>query len=452
MPKKTARTLDAAAGQHALKVESRPLAWFRPDPKNARTHPRKQLAQLQASIERFGLNAPIVANAEGLILAGHARHAAVKALGWAEAPALIVEHLDGDAQRAFAIADNRLAELAGWDMDVLAEEFRDLAANLDLAFPLELTGFDGAALDGLLDPPRLGDDEADRVPELKGPVVTRTGDVWVMGRHRLVCGDALEAATYAAVMGEDRARMVFTDPPYNVEIDGFAGGKGKVERGQFAMASGEMTKAQFTGFLTDTHRLAAGFCVDGAILFSCMDWRHMGEMLSAGEAVGLELKNLNVWGKTNAGMGTFYRSQHELVFVWKVGGAEHVNTFGLGDKGRHRTNLWTYPGANSFGRARDSELEMHPTVKPVAMVVDAIKDVSNRRDVVLDPFGGSGTTLIAAQKTGRRARLIEYEGKYCDVIVRRWELHTGETAVLEGTGQDFGQVAATRAGEALEAA
>lgn len=203
------------------------------------------------------------------------------------------------------------------------------------------------------------------------------------------------------------------------------------------MGAGEMSETAFISFLTETLGAAARTCRDGAIAFVCMDWRHMGELLIAGKEVFDEFKNLCVWNKTNGGMGTFYRSKHELIFVFKVGTAPHINTFGLGDSGRYRTNVWDYAGINSFGEGRDTDLSMHPTVKPVALVADAIRDCSKRRGIVLDGFGGSGTTMIAAEKVGRRARLVEYDPAYCDTIVRRWEAFTGKRAVHADTGAFF---------------
>ena len=213
-----------------------------------------------------------------------------------------------------------------------------------------------------------------------------------------------------------------------------------------------MSKTQFTTFLTDTLGNMARVMRDGAIAFVCMDWRHMGELLAAGETSFTELKNLVVWNKSNGGMGAFYRSKHELIFVFKQGTAEHTNSFGLGDTGRYRTNVWDYAGISSIGANRSEELAMHPTVKPVALIADAIRDCSRRGEIVLDGFGGSGSTLIAAEKTGRAARLIEYDPLYCDTIVRRWQAYTGKQATLEGSGATFEGIAEDRRGNDLEAA
>jgi DNA modification methylase len=306
----------------------------------------------------------------------------------------------------------------------------------------------------ILDTAREANPEArstpeDTTPALAKQAVTRLGDVWQLGRHRLICADARDLSTYAALMGDEQADVLFTDPPYNVPIDGFVGGKGKVERREFAMASGEMSRAEFVDFLEITLGAAARHARDGAIAFVCMDWRHMAEVLAAGETVFDELKNLCVWTKSNGGMGSLYRSQHELVFVFKKGAGAHVNNVELGRFGRNRTNVWAYAGANSFKQGRNDELAMHPTVKPVALVEDAIKDVSDRGGLVLDPFGGSGSTLIAAERCGRSSRLIELDPLYCDVIVRRFEDYAGKRAQLAGANKAFEEIAEERLARAV---
>jgi DNA modification methylase len=238
--------------------------------------------------------------------------------------------------------------------------------------------------------------------------------------------------------------MIFTDPPYNVRIDGHVCGSGSIRHREFAMASGEMSAADFTDFLTKTLGEGAGRCRDGAISFVSMDWRHMTELLQAGRSAFSELKNLCVWNKTNGGMGSFYRSKHELIFVFKVGTAPHVNNFGLGDTGRYRTNVWDYPGVNSQSASRAGDLEMHPTVKPVALIADAIRDCSKRGGIILDMFGGSGTTLIAAERCGRTARMIEYDPGYCDTIIARYEQRTGKHAHHDTSGLSFEDIAVER--------
>ncbi|WP_423141795.1 site-specific DNA-methyltransferase [Parablastomonas sp. CN1-191] len=426
----------------------RAITSLKPYPRNARTHSKKQVRQIAASIERFGFTNPVLISDDGEIIAGHGRVEAAKLLGWKAVPTLALSHLSETEQRAYVLADNKLALNAGWDKEILAIELQALS---DLQFDVELTGFSLADIDlvieeaGEADPD--GSDAADDVVSFpSGPPVSRQGDLWQLGRHRLLCGDARSQIDFEALMAGEKADLVFTDPPYNVKIDGNVCGLGTVKHREFAFASGEMSRVQFTRFLTDTLGNVAAVMRDGAIAYVCMDWRHMGELLAAGEEVFTELKNLVVWNKTNGGMGAFYRSKHELVFVFKQGTAEHTNSFGLGQTGRYRTNVWDYAGISSIGADRSDELAMHPTVKPVALIADAIRDCSRRGEIVLDGFAGSGSTLIAAEKTGRSARLIEYDPLYCDTIVRRWESYTGKLATLAVTGQTFEALTEARLG------
>ena len=395
---------------------------LRPWARNARTHSKKQIRQVAESIRTFGFTNPVLIDAEHTILAGHCRVEAAKLLGMATVPCIRIETMTPAEKRAYVLADNKLALNAGWDEDLLAEELQALLAD-DLGFDIGVTGFSIPEIDGLIEgltPEEPGDPEDDWLPE-PGPARCRPGDVWQLGRHRLVCGDALDPDVVGQLMDGETARMVFTDPPYNVKIDGHVGGSGRVKHREFAMASGEMSTGEFTAFLRRSFRNLADACIDGAIVYICMDWRHQREVLDAADGVYAELKNLIVWVKDNGGMGTFYRSRHELIFAFKVGTAPHVNTFELGQHGRYRTNVWQYRGVNTLKAGRMAELELHPTVKPVQMIADAIRDVSGRGEIVLDLFGGSGSTLIAAEKTGRRARLCELDPVYCDRIIRRWE-------------------------------
>lgn len=431
----------------ALRIEHLPLAALRPAPRNPRTHSPRQLRQIADSIARFGFTNPVLLDAEGTIAAGHGRVAAARLLGLPSVPALRLHHLGEAERRAYALADNKLAENAGWDRTLLALELR-YVAELDIDFDLSVTGFETAEIDLLfegLDPAAAEPDAADAVPEpSEGPPATRPGDLWRLGRHRLLCADATAADAYTCLMAGERARMAFTDPPYNVPIDGHVCGAGRIRHREFAMAAGEMSEQAFTGFLRTVLGHLARHSVDGAIHFVCMDWRHLGELLAAGRDVYGELKNLCVWNKSNAGMGSFYRSKHELVLAFKHGTALHVNTFGLGERGRYRTNVWDYPGVNAFGADRMAELAMHPTVKPVALVADAIRDCSHRGEAVLDAFSGSGTTLVAAERAGRVGRALEIDPAYVDVAVRRWQALTGEAATLADTGKAFDAVAAER--------
>ena len=422
-----------------MHIEQRAPSDLRPYARNARTHSKKQVKQIADSIRRFGFTNPVLVSDAGEIIAGHGRVEAAKLLDLTTVPTLRLSHLTDEERRAYVLADNKLALNAGWDQEVLAIE---LQALIDLEFDVSLTGFSTTEIDLTLDTARESspsghDTSADNTPALQTDPVCRPGELWTLGRHRLICGDARDTATYETLMQGGRADLIFTDPPYNVPIDGHVCGSGTVRHREFAMAAGEMSEQTFTTFLTDSLGAMAAVARDGAIAFVCMDWRHMGELLAAGRQVFRELKNLCVWNKSNAGMGAFYRSKHELVFAFKVGEETHTNTFGLGEGGRHRSNVWDYPGISSVSATRSEELAMHPTVKPAALVADAIRDCSRRGEVVLDGFGGSGTTLVAAEVTGRSARLIEYDPLYCDVILRRYTGLTGKVAKLASTGEAF---------------
>lgn len=411
-----------------------------PYARNARTHSKRQIRQIARSIERFGWTNPVLIDADNRIIAGHGRVEAAKLLSMAEVPCLRITHLSDAEVRAYVLADNVLAEKAGWDKDLRAKELQGL---IDLGFDVTFTGYEVAEVDFMVaEHQEKMRDEADAPLEPQSHVVTQLGEIWRLGDHQLMCGDARDRNTYLSLMADEVAELVFTDPPYNVPIDGFVGGKGKIKHREFAVASGEMSSAQFIDFLETTLGLAAQHAADGSIHYVCMDWRHMSEMLAAGARVYGDPKNLIVWVKDNAGMGTFYRSQHELVFVFKKGEGAHVNNFELGQFGRSRSNVWKYAGVNSMKVGRLEELSMHPTVKPLDMVADAIKDCSRPKSVILDPFGGSGTTLIAAEKTGRRARVIEIDPRYCDVIIRRWERYTGRRATLGDSRCTFEEIEA----------
>lgn len=427
-------------------IEMLPPGQLKASARNARTHSKKQIRQIARSIERFGFTNPVLIDEGDQIIAGHGRVAAALQLGLRQVPVLRLSHLSALDKRAYVLADNRLAEKAGWDREVLALELGELCELL--TDEINVTGFETGEIDLLLSDLDDAPDPADGVPAASSAVlVTRTGDLWQLGPHRLICGDARHREVYARLMAGQRAEMVFTDPPYNVPIDGHVLGRGARHR-EFAFASGEMSSAEFTAFLTQALRPAAAHSVEGSIHYVCMDWRHVAELIAAGTSVYTELKNICVWVKTNAGQGSFYRSQHEFVAVFKNGSAPHLNTFELGQHGRTRTNVWTYAGVNTFRAGRRDELAMHPTVKPVALVADAMKDCSRRKGLVLDPFMGSGTTMMAGEKVGGRVFGIECDPAYVDVAIRRWQAFTGKDAVLDATGHTFEEVAAARAGAA----
>ena len=410
-------------------VVERPIHELAPHDKNPRTHSKRQIEQIAKSIKRFGFVNPVLLDKDGNILAGHSRIEGAKSLGLESVPTLDIGSMSDAERRAYIVADNRLAELAGWDSELLGLKMEAILEAMP-DFDVGAIGFDDGELDALL---AVGEDpaESDQIPEIAPgkPAVARLGDIWELGNHRIMCGDARDRSALDLLMNGEVAQMIFTDPPYNVKVDGHICGSGSVKHREFAMASGEMSKGEFTAFLDEVLTNMARVSSDGSIHYVCMDWRHIGELLDAGENAYSELKNLVVWNKDNGGMGTFYRSKHELVFVFKNGTAAHINNFGLGEKGRYRTNVWDYAGVNSLKKGRDEELAMHPTVKPVAMVADAIRDCSSRSGPVLDAFSGSGTTIIAAERTGRRCYAMELDPLYVDVAIRRWQAETGLEAV-----------------------
>jgi DNA modification methylase len=421
-----------------LKITYKSPTHLKPRINNPRTHTKKQIEQIAASIKEFGFISPVLIDGADGIIAGHGRVEAAKLIGMSNVPAVCVDHLTPAQVRAYVIADNKLAENAGWDRALLALELQEL--SVDLNFDVTVTGFETAEIDLLIQDLNQGtQDEADEVPEVdrSAPAVSRQGDLWRIGNHRLLCGDALNKDNYAKLLGSNKAQMVFTDPPYNVEIAGNVSGLGKAKHREFAMASGEMNPDEFTKFLETAFTSFAQFSSDGSIHFICMDWRHIRELLDAAAKPYREFKNLCVWSKTNAGMGSLYRSQHELVFVFKNGSAPHINNVELGRFGRSRSNIWNYAGQNTFGSDRETELAMHPTVKPVALVADAILDCSKRGGIVLDAFAGSGTTLIAAEKTGRHGYGIEIDPYYVDTIIRRFEAVYGVKAKHTDSSLDF---------------
>ena len=423
-----------------LKVDYKSSSALKPYAHNPRTHSKKQIRQIANSIKEFGFTNPILVDGEMGVIAGHGRLEAAKQLGVDQVPTIKLEDMSDDQKRAYILADNKLAENAGWDREILAIEFQHLI-DADIGFDIEVTGFEMAEIDLTIESAAgdTSDGPADDVPDLETvePPVCEPGDLWLLGRHRLLCADATKLASYEELLSGERAQMVFSDPPYNVPIDRHVCGLGSIRHAEFAMASGEMSKTEFTAFLSTVLGHMVAFSADGTIHFICMDWRHMDELIAAGREVYSELKNLCVWAKTNGGMGSLYRSQHELVFVFKNGTGPHINNVELGRHGRYRTNLWTYAGANTLKHDRLDELSMHPTVKPVALVRDAILDCSKRNGIVLDAFSGSGTTIIAAEKTGRIACGLEIDPRYVDVAIKRWTALTGEQAIHSSSGLSF---------------
>lgn len=422
------------------------------DPRNPRQHSARQIKQIARSIEAFGFVVPLLVDCHNRIVGGVGRYMAAQLLGIDVVPIIRIEHLTEAQLKAFRIADSRLSELASWNDRVLAETLKELS-ELELDFSLEVTGFTMAEIDlrieGLSAADNDAADSADQLPPpTNHPVVSKLGDLWHLGRHALLCGNALSDDSFHALLGHKRAQMVFSDPPFNVPINGHASGNGRIQHRDFPMAVGELDAAAFTSFLTRCCAHMAKFSIDGSIHFVCMDWRHVGELLEAGRLAYTELKNICVWIKNNGGLGSLYRSEHEFVLIFKSGTASHRNNVQLGRYGRNRTNVWPYPCANTFSRQSDEGYlaALHPTVKPVAMVADAMLDCSARGDLVLDPFLGSGTTLIAAERVGRCCYGMEIDPLYVDTIIRRWQAFTGDRAIHAVTGKCFddlvGEVAA----------
>lgn len=408
-----------------LAVSYRPVASLVPDPRNARTHPRRQIEQIVASIRNFGFTNPVLTEPSGKIIAGHGRLLAARQLGLAEIPVIEIAGLSDAQVRALRLADNKIALNAGWDVEILKLELADLALP-EFDMDLSLTGFSSGEIDVILKD--SADPEDEIIPEVPETPFTRPGDIWQLGEHRMGCGDGRDVDFLRAVVGERAVDAAFLDPPYNVRINGHANAKGRHR--EFAMASGEMTTPAFRAFLAETLGACVAVSRAGAVHFVCMDWRHMDDVSVACTPLYDELLNICVWNKSNAGMGSLYRSKHEMVFVYRVPGASHYNAVELGKHGRNRTNVWDYASVNSMRGSRREDLALHPTVKPVAMVADAICDVTRQGDLVLDIFLGSGTSLIAAERVGRYFRGVEIDPLYVDVAIERWRNLTGKEPVL----------------------
>ncbi len=413
---------------------------LKPNPRNARTHSKKQIRQIADSIVACGFTVPVLMDENSMLLAGHGRLEAAKLLGLKRIPAIRLRGLSEAQKRALLIADNKIAENAGWDRERLAIELPELAELLIAeSLDISITGFEPAEIDQLVSD--FEDNTADPADDIQADwlslaPVSRPGDLWHLGSHRLLCGDARDTANLDRLLGDEQAAMAFLDPPYNVKIAS-AVGRGRAKHGEFAMASGEMSRPEYVEFLIEAIGNAATHSRAGAVHYVCTDWRHLSELLEAGQQTYGEMLNLAVWVKSNAGQGSFYRSQHELIGVFRVGEASHLNNVALGRHGRSRSNVWHYAGVNSFRAGRMDELRAHPTVKPVALVADAIKDCTRRRDIVLDTFCGSGTTLMAAERVGRRAYAIELEPRYVDVAIRRWQAFTRRDAIHIETRSTF---------------
>lgn len=428
-------------------LEMRSIDSLKPHLNNVRTHSKKQIKQLVRSIQSFGFRQPILVDESGTILAGHARWEAARQAGLTKAPVIIVTGLSEARRRAFMLADNRIAASAGWDRERLAIEIKELVEVLPVEqLDISVTGFACAEIDQLItdfEEPNADPADAMEPGWLTANPVSQRGDIWTLGKHRLMCGNARSRVDLDGLMKGACAALVFTDPPYNVRIKDVVG-RGRIKHREFAEASGEQSPAEFVAFLTEALGNAARVSVEGAVHFVCMDWRHVGELTAAGQAVYGRHLNTVIWVKNSPGQGSFYRSQHEQIFVFSVGKGEHVNNIESGRYGRSRSNVWHYAGINSFGAGRLKDLRTHPTVKPVNLIADAMKDCSRRGDVVLDVFGGSGSTILAAERVGRIACALEIDPLYVDASIRRWQAFTGQDAMAP-SGRAFDEVAEDRA-------
>jgi DNA modification methylase len=429
-------------------IEFWAIAELKPHPRNARKHSRGQITALAKSIDAFGFNAPVLADKNGNILAGHGRVEAAKSIGMTQVPVVFLHHLTDAEAKAYMLADNKLTDRSSWDDDKLAVQLRELS-DLVLSFEIEATGFEAPEIDfriqSLEDVDSL--DQADNFRMAGGPPASAVGELWHLDNHRIYCGNALDEVAYATLMAGNNAAATFTDPPYNVRIDGHVSGNGNIHHREFPMATGEMSRSEFTTFLASALTSICQHSVPGALIYTCMDWRHMSELLRAGELSGCDFLNLCVWVKSNGGMGSLYRSRHELVFLFRNGSEPHQNNIQLGRFGRNRTNVWNYQGGNAFARKGSKRnLELHPTAKPILLVADAIQDSTDRDDIVLDPFLGSGTTLLAAERTGRRCYAIELDPLYVDTAIERWQRITGRKAHNQ-MGESF-EVVRSRRGSA----
>lgn len=436
----------AALGPGAVikQLLSLPVEDLKPFARNARTHSDKQIECLAHSMQAFGFINPVLVDLNNVIIAGHGRVTAARRVGLSHVPAARIEGLTADQLRAYRLADNRLAELAGWDQQILAIELQHLM-EVDLDFNIETIGWNMPEIEIMLDGMQKdeGKDTADDIPEMGKTAVSRQGDLWLLGPHRILCGSALDPKAYDRILRGKQARLVLQDPPWNIPVSSISG-LGKTQHRAFVMGNGEMTDAEFRQFLRDQIRCNIAHALPGAVFEIFIDWRSVEKVIAAGNAEGLELINICVWTKAQGGMGSLFRSQHELVVVFKKPGGPIRNNVQLGRFGRNRTNVWAVPGQNSFGADRMEALQMHPTSKPIILLAEAMRDVTNVGEIVLDSFLGSGSAVISAERTGRIACGMELDPLYIDTIVRRWEKFAGREALLEGDGRSFADIEAAR--------
>ncbi|QMU61176.1 MAG: DNA methylase N-4 [Gammaproteobacteria bacterium] len=427
----------------ALEIKQIPLSQLNPLGRQIRKYDKRQSKKLQHSLKTYGCVLPIVVDQKSQVVGGWALASAAKALGWDALPCVRIDHLSEEQLRALRIALNRLGEESEWDLPALKLEITELI-SVDSQFDITFTGFEMGEVDVMLCD--LDSDEESPPPVLdpQEPIVSRSNDLFMLGENRILCADARDKNNYHALLNGEPVQMVITDPPFNVPIRGHVSGNGRVQHKEFAMASGELSATEFLEFLLTVCRAMVEVSREGALHYLFMDWRHMHLLLNATQDIYASLHNLCVWVKSNGGMGSFYRSRHELVFVFKVGTSSHINNVELGRMGRYRTNVWEYAGCSSFGPDREALLALHPTVKPKQLVADAILDASNRGGAILDPFLGSGTTIIACEEIGRRGFGMELDPMYVDIAIQRWQEATQQDAIHESSGLAFHAIAQQR--------
>lgn len=416
---------EALPANTQLHLQYRPIDQLRPYRQNAREHPASQIAKLAKSLQRHGVVQAIVIDETGELIAGHAVLLAAKKAGIRELPCITLYGLSETDKRRLRIALNKLGDLSRFSPEGLRSEVLAIVSEEPVIDPEEL-GFEVGEWDVVLKAEPDADD--DTLPEVRAEPRAQRGDVWKLAEHIIGCGDARDPHFLARVMASLMADAAFLDVPYNVSIGSHATRSGQHD--EFAMASGEMSDDEFVAFLRVSLSVARDVTRNGGVHFLCIDHHHVDQLIAAAQPLYGVRIHICVWNKSNAGMGSLYRSKHEFIAVYRVGEAQPLNNVQLGKFGRSRTSVWDYPSVNMVGSSRAAELKWHPTVKPVALVADAIKDVTRPGDIVLDTFLGSGTTLIAAERTGRRCRAIEIDPRYVDIAIDRWVAITGGEPVL----------------------
>jgi len=426
---------------NSMSVQRVPTDALRPAPTPVRRHPRKQLAKVRKSLEVFGQVTPILVSPDWEIIDHELVWQALKEIGATQVDVIVVADKSPSELKALRLVLNRTALDARWDEQNLRSILEQL---VEVDFDLDLTGFDTPEIDHYLnlDAPQANVEEnGSDIPLVEATAISTSGMIWALGDHRVGCGSATNLAFVSRLLNGKTANVCFVDPPYNIPVDGFITGKGRHRHREFVQGAGELSTDEYFTLLRDSLLVLKECCVPTALVYACIDWRHVMEMTVAGRACDMPLYTICVWTKTNGGMGGIYRNAHELVCVFRAGTETPLDNVELGRHGRNRTNVWSYPGMSSFGKERDQLLGSHPTVKPVAMIADVFRDVTRRGDIVLDTFLGSGSTLMAAQETGRICCGVELDPLYVDVTIRRWQNATGRDAVLVDTGEAFNDVA-----------